>query len=204
MRALARLLRDDPPLAIDLRRVGPARPAEVGALLNMAVHDFDLATYLTGADIRIRSAVLRSMSGSDVEDLAHVLFTTDTGAAGHLYVDRTQVTKSRALTWTTPRWIYEGDLLGHRLWRTLRPAGERSEVPLPTEEPLLAQAVALADVLDGRTSRELATAQDGARAVALAEASVRLAAIPSREEGANRPVEVGIVGQAFNRPRRPP
>ena len=69
----------------------------------------------------------------------------------------------------TRRWIYEGDLLAHRLTRTSRDAGVRTEVPLPLEEPLVAQAIALADALDGASPRELATATDGARAVALAE-----------------------------------
>jgi hypothetical protein len=45
----------------------------------------------------------------------------------------------------------------------------RAEVPLPSEEPLVAQALALADALDGAKPHELATAIDGARAVALAE-----------------------------------
>jgi hypothetical protein len=68
--------------------------------------------------------------------------------------------------------VYEGDLLAHRLVRSARTAsatGSRTEVPLPLEEPLVAQAIALADALDGRTSREIATAADGALAVALAE-----------------------------------
>jgi predicted dehydrogenase len=203
VRVLARLLREDPPVAIDLRRVGPAHPAEIGALLNMGVHDFDLAAYLAGADVRVRSVVARSATGSTVEELAHVLFTTATGAAGHLYVDRTHVAKSRAVTLTTARWIYEGDLLAHRLWRTPRLAGERCEVPLPAEEPLLAQALALADVLDGRSSRELATAHDGARAVVLAEEAARSWVDAGAAGGPDRKAEAGIFGQACIRPRRP-
>jgi predicted dehydrogenase len=172
VRALARLLREDPPLAIDLRRVGPSRPREVGALLNMGVHDFDLAAYLAAGEVRLRAALVRCAPGCGVDDFAHVRFTTTTGASGHLYVDRTHTARSRSLGLTTALWIYEGDLLAHRLWRTARPTGERSEVPLPAEEPLLAQAMALADALEGRACRELATAQDGARAVALAEAAL--------------------------------
>jgi predicted dehydrogenase len=175
VRALVRLLREDPPVAMDLRRVGPARPREVGALLNMGVHDFDLAAYLAGGEVRVHSAVARWAPGSNVDDFAHVLFTTANGASGHLYVDRTHTNRSRTLGVTTARWVYEGDLLEHRLWRAPLPAGERSEVPLPAQEPLLAQAMALADALDGRTCRELATAQDGARSVALAEEALRLA-----------------------------
>jgi predicted dehydrogenase len=203
VRALYRLLRDDPAVAIDLRRVGPSRPSEVGALLNMGVHDFDLAAYLAGCEISLHSAVARCAPGAKVEDLAHVLFTTAAGAAGHLYVDRTQVVRSRTVTWTTARWTYEGDLLGHRLWRTPRPSGERSEVPLPAEEPLVAQALALADALDGRPSRELATARDGARAVELAErAAVPWGAL-GQAERAEISDEAEMESHKARRPRRP-
>jgi hypothetical protein len=109
-------------------------------------------------------------------DLAQVVFETAEGAAGHLCVDRTAPERRRSIVATTSRWIYEGDLLAHRLVRTARVSGSRADVPLPLEEPLLAQARAAADVLDGAGSRELATGEDGAAAVALAENGAALCA----------------------------
>jgi predicted dehydrogenase len=162
VRALAKLLRGERVLAIDLKRVGPSRPSECGVLLNLGVHDFDLAAYLGGGPLELRGAV----GGAD---LAQVVFETAEGAAGHLYVDRTTPERRRSILVTTSRWIYEGDLLAHRLVRTARVSGQRSDVPLPLEEPLLAQARVMADALDGVGSRELATGEDGAAAVALAE-----------------------------------
>jgi predicted dehydrogenase len=162
VRALAKLLREERLLAIDLKRVGPSRPSECGVLLNLGVHDFDLAAYLGGGPLELRGAV----GGAD---LAQVVFETAEGAAGHVYVDRTAPERRRSIVVTTSRWIYEGDLLAHRLVRTARISGAKSDVPLPLEEPLLAQARAVADVLDGVGSRELATGEDGAAAVALAE-----------------------------------
>ena len=162
VRALAKLLRGDRALAIDLKRVGPSRPSECGVLLNLGVHDFDLAAYLCGGPLELRGAV----GGAD---LAQVVFETAEGAAGHLYVDRTTPERRRSIVVTTSRWIYEGDLLAHRLVRTARVSGQRADVPLPLEEPLLAQARAAADALDGVGSRELATGEDGAAAVAVAE-----------------------------------
>jgi hypothetical protein len=125
------------------------------------------------------------------EDLAHVLFSIDRGAVGHVYVDRTVPIRRRTIRMVTPRWVYEGDLLAQRLART--PAtfgatfgascgatgGSRTEVPLPLEEPLAAQASALADALDGGPAREIATGTDGARAVALVESATALCAAAS-------------------------
>jgi UDP-N-acetylglucosamine 3-dehydrogenase len=169
IRALGRLVRGERVAAIDLLRVGPTRPTGCGVLVNLGVHDLDLAAYLGGGEMTLRGAAGASVSEEPGEDLAHVLLTTAGGAAAHVYVDRTFPEKRRWITLTTACWIYEGDLLAHRLVRTARDTGVRTEVPLPLGEPLLLQAVALADALDGAPSREIATAADGMRAVMLAE-----------------------------------
>jgi UDP-N-acetylglucosamine 3-dehydrogenase len=170
VRALAKLVRDEPVIAVDFERVGPSRPAGgEGVLVNLGVHDLDLAAYLAGGPATVHGAVGGGSSGGSGEDLAHVLFTTASGAVGHVYVDRTLHERRRGVVLATPRWVYEGNLLAHRLTRTSRETGVRTDVPLLLEEPLAAQAMALADALDGAIPRELATAADGARAVALAE-----------------------------------
>jgi predicted dehydrogenase len=173
IRALARLVRDEQVEAVDLHRVGPSRPADCGVLLNLGVHDFDLAAYLGAGDLTLRGALggRASTASGKGEDFAHVLFETTKGAVGHLYVDRTVATKRRAITLATPRWLYEGDLLAHRLLRTARTGGAPTDVPLLLDEPLAVQALAVADLLDGRSVREIATGRDGARAVALAESA---------------------------------
>jgi hypothetical protein len=124
-------------------------------------------------------------------DFAHVLFDAG-GGVGHLYVDGAAPVKHRAIVVTTSRWTYDGDLLAPRLTRAARGglSGDRPrnasqdrprstspgrtgaqpiDIPLPLEEPLLAQARALADALDGAAPREIATGADGALAVKLAE-----------------------------------
>jgi predicted dehydrogenase len=169
VRALAKLVRDEPVIAVDFERVGPSRPTDGGVLVNLGVHDFDLAAYLAGGEAIVHSAVGAGSSGTSGEDLAHVLLATTSGALGHLYVDRTLPERRRGVVLATSRWVYEGDLLAHRLTRTSRETGVRTDVPLLMEEPLAAQAIALADALDGAVPRELATGTDGARAVMLAE-----------------------------------
>jgi predicted dehydrogenase len=196
VRALVRLLRGQQVVAIDLHRAGPLRPNAGSALVTLGVHDFDLAAYLGGGGVVFESALGNSTydgtspalpgRGRDKvagDDFAHVLFRTASGAAGHLFVDRCAPARRRTLMLTTPRWVYEGDLLDHRLVRISRPVGARREVPLPLEEPLHAQAVALADAIDGSASRELATGVDGARAVELAESAMaQIGSAPSTRE----------------------
>jgi predicted dehydrogenase len=174
IRTLARLLRSDRVLAIDLHRAGPSRTTDCNVLVNLGVHDFDLAAYLAG-----RGLILRAALGDD--DFAHVLFDTGSGAVGHLYVDAAAPAKRRTIAIRTPRWTYDGDLLTPRLLRV--PAGIRREippwreVPLPYEEPLRAQASALADALDApptlpaapEAATAIATGADGARSVGIAE-----------------------------------
>lgn len=171
VRALARLLRGEEVRKLDLRRVGASRPSGCGALVNLGVHDIDLAAYLGGGEVFLRSAV-GAGHGASGEDFAHLLFSTATGALGHLYVDRTSTAKQRTIELSTDRWFYEGNLLAHRLARTSRAVATRptrTDVPLPLDEPLRMQAIALADALDGGAPREIATALDGARAVQVAE-----------------------------------
>jgi predicted dehydrogenase len=172
VRALARLLRQDPATAIAFTRVGPSSPGSPGVLLNLGVHDFDLAAYLGRGEVSLRRVAGAAAVQSRGDDVAHVLFESTSGVTGSIYVDRNAPTRRRAVRLATARWTYEGDLVAHRLTRTSRSTGRCSEVPLAHEEPLVAQAIALADALDagsGAPAREIAEGFDGARAVSLAE-----------------------------------
>lgn len=168
IRALARRVHDEDVRSIHLRRVGPSRPSRYGVLLNLGVHDLDLAAYL-GGRVALRGATGTRHSEVGSEDVAHVLLATSSGAFAHLCVDRTIAVKQRRITVTTRRWRYEGDLLAHRLVRVNLSDSSRTEITLCSDEPLAAQAVAFADALDGVGSYEIATGADGAAAVGLAE-----------------------------------
>jgi predicted dehydrogenase len=187
VRAMVRLVRGDEVVALEFHRIGAsAREGDSGVLVILGVHDLDLAAYIAHAPGEVRDALGRTLeTGGAGEDLAHVLVAMAGGAAGHVYVDRTSRDKHRTMRVTTVRWVYEGDLLAHRLFRTPRASradqpendASRVEVPLVTEEPLTAQALAMADALDGAGVREIAIGVDGARALALAErAAERIAA----------------------------
>lgn len=174
VRALANLLRGDDVRAVDFQRLGPSKPCGYGVLLNAGVHDLDLAAYLAGGAVAVRGAAGSGARDSSGEDFADVHFSTAGGAIGRLAVDRTSPSRRRSVEVTTSQWFYEGDLLAHRLVRTPRgrAGAQAAPLPVPAQEPLVAQALALADALDGRPARELATGVDGLRAVELAERAV--------------------------------
>jgi predicted dehydrogenase len=195
VRALARLLREDEVVAFDCSRIGrsarlgtPSPHGDDGALLVFGVHDLDLAAYLTRSQLDVRAAVgARMRPGGGAEDVAHVLFEAGSGAIGHVHVDRTSPVKRRTLAVATKRFVYEGDLLAHRLVRVARDRGAgawsrrpepATDIPLPTDEPLRAQALSVLDALDapdGRVRRaDVARGIDGARAVALTERAAEL------------------------------
>jgi len=179
VRALAHRLANDEVRAIDLQRFGPSKPCGYGVLVNAGVHDFDLAAYLAGGEVLIRRASGAIAPDSVGEDSADVVFSTGGGAMGRMAVDRTAPSRRRLVAITTRQWLYEGDLLAHRLVRTARGNGAASQatpLPLPADEPLVAQAVALADALDGRPAGEIATGIDGLRALELAEQAAAMVA----------------------------
>jgi predicted dehydrogenase len=181
VRALSHLLRRERVQTIDFSRVGPARLIPQGVLLNLGVHDLDLACYLGGGDITLRSAVGGGWDGAS-HDTAHLLFETSRGAVGHIHLDRSHPTRQRSITVVTSRWVYEGDLLTCRLLRTPRRGGAAKEVPLAVEEPLVVQARALAAAVSGLPVGELATGADGARAVKLAELAAARCSVANAEK----------------------
>jgi len=140
-------------------------------LLNLGVHDLDLAAYVTGSRAMARAAFGR-------EDAADVHLSTGQGPA-RIRVGR-EGERERWLLVTTDEATYHGDLLHFRLavrGNDHAPDQER-ELPLDNEEPLLAQARAVFDALDGKAS-EIAEGDDGAQAVRLAEKSLALLRKPS-------------------------
>ncbi len=154
VRALVAATADDPALVFQTERHGTARPTREEIGLNLAVHDVDLAAVL------FRTAVSLARAGGDSDHAAIVVVALDGREAG-IGVSHGAI-RARAIHVQTARFVYEGDLLA----RTLLRDGER--LVLDTAEPLALQARAALDALAGKTSA-IATGEDGARAVAVAE-----------------------------------
>jgi predicted dehydrogenase len=177
VRALARLVEASEIRALELRRVGarsgsPAAATE-GALVNLGVHDLDLASYLTRSPLSLASSVGELGAGGR-EERAQVLGRTGSGAALHILVDqRAGAVRRRTVVLLTARHAWHGDLLAPSLVRVCRTTGAREAIPLDTEEPLLAQALAFAAAVRGGATHEIATGFDGARALLAAERAAR-------------------------------
>ena len=184
-------------LAIDLLRVGPSRRPACGVLVNLGVHDLDLAAYLAAA----RPRRCRAPSASDRADArartrarrssrpprARPGTSTSTATRRRGATDRarrrpagsTRATSSRTAS-SAPR----------------ADDGRRgTDVPLPLEEPLVAQAVALADALDGaraprdrhRGRRRARRGARGARAAAPRSRRAHRAGPRARRKVVGRP-----------------
>ncbi|WP_394835153.1 Gfo/Idh/MocA family oxidoreductase [Pendulispora rubella] len=138
---------------------GGPRPRARDVLLNLGVHDLDLASYLTASRAHVHAAFGR-------EDNTDVLLSTGRCPA-RVRVSREGERERRILV-TTDDARYEGDLLGFRLT-----VDEREDIALDTEEPIIAQARAVFDALDGLPS-DIAKGHEGAHAVRLAEKSLAL------------------------------
>ena len=183
VRALARLVKAMPVLALDLVRVGPSRPTACGVLLNLAVHDFDLAAYLGGGAATLRGAIGTPLSrrrrGGHGARAAH----------DGIRCPGARPRRSHRAASPPPAHAPDPPLdLRGRLARAPAPADVHARRVRARTYPFLSRSLSSRRRLrwptrsTGSPPREIATATDGARAVALAEraAAVCASAGPAR------------------------
>jgi predicted dehydrogenase len=175
VRALARLVDASDVCAIDLLRVGASATStpDHGALVNLGVHDLDIAALLTRSEVR--PAIVVGDAASRTEPRACVVGRAGSGAAIVVHVDQQPQggERRRQIALATSTHVWRGDLLAPSLVRTCRATGAREAVPLGTEEPLAAQALAFASAVRGGAA-PIATGLDGLRALVAAEEARRL------------------------------
>jgi UDP-N-acetylglucosamine 3-dehydrogenase len=167
-RALADELRGARITSMHFRRVAVGTPRDAAlrepradALLNLAVHDIDLAAYLADDRIDLSSASERGA-------LCTLDIVGKKGWRGSIEAGRVGENPERAIVVETEATTYRGDLRNGSLTATDRATKSERQIVLRKEEPLLAQAAALAAAFRGE-KQALARGEDGARAVAVAE-----------------------------------
>ncbi len=172
--------------AITSRRAGPfpARIRDVGVTIDLATHDVDILSWIARErPIRVYAETAQRIH-ADHEDLLFGLMSFESGTVAMLDVDWLTPAKRRQLTVVGEEGMFELDYLTQRLTFTRSSeltnprmiagyaptfAGEVAELPVPTEEPLLAELTAFIHVV--RTGdRPVVDVDDGRWAVVLAHA----------------------------------
>ncbi len=179
IRALTRIVSPNDVRRIDLCRVGPPmsssplrRMHEGSVLLNLGIHDIDLAAYLCGSNVELRRA-----DGDEAR--ATLAVSTARGAVARIHVDRLAPVRRRTVRVTTTNAVYEGDLLAPSLARRPLRGGNLEVIAVDTGEPLTEQARAMYDALSGRKTG-IATGLDGARALQVAERAAWVCEAPKQ------------------------
>jgi predicted dehydrogenase len=157
---------------LSCRRFGPGSATQP-ALLNLGVHDVDLAMHLSGEQLVVLGASAHEAIGSDGAQLRlgragsrEARFTLVSGAA--------PVRERRIVVELTSGEIFRGDLLGPKLVLE-RPGMAPESLALPAGEPLLLQAEAVIAALasgEGHAtinSAAVASAEDGVRVLRIVE-----------------------------------
>src|ERR1035441_7119060 len=143
------------------RRVASGAPRDAAlrepradALLNLAVHDIDLAAYLSGDRVTLSSARENGL-------VCAVDLVGKKGWRAAIEAGRVTENPERTIVVDTPSTTYRGDLRNGTLVAIDRATSVERKIALEKEEPLLAQAAAVAAAFRGE-KQALASGEDGA------------------------------------------
>lgn len=182
-------------VSISAKRVGPLPPRvrDVGIIIDLAVHDIDVISYLYGKeDIRGRIILsyptdvyaidgnIKGIKGVNLgkiglEDRASIMMKFDDGRAGIIETN-----------WLTPHMIRKLDIVGFERVAYLDYTGQTisihgremvEEIKLVKEEPLMRELTHFINIVKD-DEKELVTGEDGVQALRVA-----LAAIESHKTG---------------------
>ena len=175
---------------MDAHRQGPfpARIADVGVVIDLAVHDLDIMRYVSQQEVVRIFAETEKHIHSKYEDLLTGLVRMSDGAIGTLTINWLTPTKIREFIVTGERGLFRVDLLTQDLymfenavthsseWETMQilrgvREGKMTRFVIPKKEPLRAEQEAFLDAVQNGTEVPI-TGQDGLKALELAKAVV--------------------------------
>jgi UDP-N-acetylglucosamine 3-dehydrogenase len=177
---------------VSTRRIGPfpVRPTDVGVIHDLATHDLDLTTWITGTRYTSITARTAHRSGRPHEDLLAALGQLTDGTIALHHVNWISPLKERATIITGDRGCLVADTITADLtywangtvphqWEALSAfrgvtEGDIIRYAIPKQEPLLAEHEAFRDLVLGLGCRT-ATMQDGVHAVLTAHAAIQAA-----------------------------
>lgn len=177
------------------RRQGPfpARIADVGVVKDLATHDIDLTSWVTGAQYTSVSARTSRKSGREHEDMVVVVGDLDSGTVVNHLVNWLSPLKERSTVVTGQKGCFVADTLTADLtfyangavtseWETVRnfrgvSEGDMTRFAIAKREPLLVEHERFRDAVAG-TGDDIVTLRQGLRTVEVSAAVLR-----SAEEG---------------------
>ncbi|MEU6074137.1 Gfo/Idh/MocA family oxidoreductase [Micromonospora sp. NPDC047074] len=174
------------------RRQGPFphRIADVGVVMDLATHDIDLTSWVTGQEYTSVSARTVSRSGRLHEDMVAVVGQLADGTMVNHLVNWLSPLKERSTVITGDRGCFVADTLTADLtfyangaidteWEALRAfrgvaEGDMVRYAIPKREPLLVEHERFRDAVEGKES-DIVTLRQGLRTVEVAGAVLRSA-----------------------------
>lgn len=177
------------------RRQGPfpARIADVGVVKDLATHDIDLTSWVTGAQYTSVSARTARKSGREHEDMVVVVGELDNGTVVNHLVNWLSPLKERSTVVTGQKGCFVADTLTADLtfyangavtseWEAVRnfrgvSEGDMTRFAIAKREPLLVEHERFRDAVAG-TGDDIVTLRQGLRTVEVSAAVLR-----SAEEG---------------------
>jgi len=175
------------------RRQGPfpARIADVGVVKDLATHDIDLTSWVTGRDYASVSAHTSRQSGREFEDMVVVVGELVGGTIVNPLVNWLSPLKERSTVVTGTKGCFIADTLTADLtffangeqssdWEAVRnfrgvSEGDMTRLAIPKREPLLVEHERFRDAVLGKES-EIVTLRQGLRTVEVATAILDSAA----------------------------
>jgi predicted dehydrogenase len=207
------------------RRQGPFphRIADVGVVMDLATHDIDLTSWVTGREYTSISARTVSRSGRPHEDMVAAVGQLAGGTVVNHVVNWLSPLKERSIVVTGDRGCFVADTLTADLtfyangvvdteWEALRAfrgvaEGDMIRYAIPKREPLLVEHERFRDAIEGKEN-DLVTLREGLRTV-----EVSAAVLDSARRGATVDIPAATAGDRPTRegrsprppePRRPP
>jgi predicted dehydrogenase len=169
------------------RRQGPFphRIADVGVVKDLATHDIDLTSWVTGRDYTMVSAQTVFRSGRPHEDMVAVVGQLSDGSMVNHLVNWLSPLKERSTVITGEKGCFVADTLTADLtfyangaiepeWEALRTfrgvsEGDMVRYAIPKREPLLVEHERFRDAVEGKAS-DIVTLRQGLRTVEVAAA----------------------------------
>lgn len=163
-------------LSINVSRVGPRPPRvkDVGIVIDLAVHDIDLISYLCQSSIDSIQAFCKSTNGSH-EDVAQISIRTMSGAVCGINTNWLTPYKSRKIEIATKGGFFVGDLVTGSItsYQADLQAGDGKYtaqcIVAEGLEPLLEQAASFAAMIQGESDCENASIDEACKVVELAD-----------------------------------